>query len=236
VSPALVCDFDGTVVLHDVGDRFFEAFVPPARHAEWAGLIAAYDSGEMGSRECLTRECAMIRATREEVHRFADGFEVEPGFGRLWRAARAHGVEMIVASDGLDVYIRRILERAGLSDVPVRANHAVFDGDRVSPEFPWAGRGCGRCGNCKGHHVEEFRRSHSPVIMVGDAHSDICGALAADRVFAREILARLMADRGVTCERFEDFDDVARALSLDGPAPAAGGARRAPARTVPEAG
>ena len=225
MTPALVCDFDGTVVLQDVGDRFFEAFVPPARRAEWAGLIEAYDSGVLGSRECLTRECAMIRATRGEVLRFADGFQVEPSFERLWRVARASGVELVVASDGLDVYIRRILERAGLGEVPVRANRAVFDGDRVSPEFPWAGLGCGRCGNCKAHHVAEFRRTHAPVVMVGDAHSDICGALAADRVFARDILARLMAGRGVACEPFRDFDDVARALALNGHAPAGREAR-----------
>jgi 2,3-diketo-5-methylthio-1-phosphopentane phosphatase len=216
VTPALVVDFDGTVVLEDVGDRFFEAFVPAARRAEWAGLIRDYDGGVLGSRECLSRECAMIRATREQVHRFAEGFRVEPSFGRLWRAARSHGVEMIVASDGLDAYILRILERAGLADVPVRANRAVFEGDRIVPEFPWAGLGCGRCGNCKGHHVEELRRAHSPVVMVGDAHSDVCGALAADRVFARDILTRLMAGRGVACEPFHDFDDVARALSLNG--------------------
>ncbi|MBI5836029.1 MAG: MtnX-like HAD-IB family phosphatase [Candidatus Eisenbacteria bacterium] len=215
-GPALVCDFDGTVVLQDVGDRFFEAFVPPARNGEWAELIRAYDSGEMGSRECLSRECAMIRATREEVHRFADRFEVEPGFARLWQAARARGVEMIVASDGLDVYIRRILDRHGLQEVPVRANRAVFEADRIRPEFPWEGLGCGRCGNCKGHHVEQFRRDHSPVVMIGDAHSDVCGALAADRVFARDILARLLAERGRACERFEDFDEVIHALSLNG--------------------
>jgi 2,3-diketo-5-methylthio-1-phosphopentane phosphatase len=216
MTPALVVDFDGTVVLQDVGDRFFEAFVPPARLDEWAGLIRTYDTGVIGSRECLSRECAMIRATRGQVHRFADRFEVEPSFARLWSAARARGAALIVASDGLDVYIRRILERAGLADVPVRANRAVFEGDRIVPEFPWAGLGCGRCGNCKGHHVEDLRRAHSPVVMVGDAHSDVCGALAADRVFAREILAGLMAGRGLACEAFRDFDEVARSLSLNG--------------------
>ena len=216
MTPALVVDFDGTVVLDDVGDRFFEAFVPPARHAEWAGLIHAYDRGAIGSRECLTRECAMIRATPEEVRRFADGFRVEPSFARLWRAVRSAGAELMVASDGLDAYIRHILDRHGLSDVPVRANRAVFDGGRLAPEFPWAGLGCGRCGNCKGYHVDELRRRHAPVVMVGDAHSDVCGALAADRVFAREVLAGLLAERGVGCERFGDFDDVSRALALNG--------------------
>ena len=216
-APFLVCDFDGTVCREDVGDRFFQHFVPAARHAEWEELISAYDSGRIGSRECLTRECEMIRVTPAQVRDFAAGFEIEPSFRGLWDAARAHGAALVVVSDGLDIYIRAILDRAGLPEVPVLANHAAFEGDVLRPEYPWAGRGCGRCGNCKGHHVETARRSgHAPVVMIGDAHSDVCGAIAADRVFARATLARLLDARGVPCERLRDFGDVRRGLAWNG--------------------
>ena len=216
MRPFLVCDFDGTVCLADVGDRFFEHFVPRERHGEWAALIEAYDTGRMGSREVMEKECAMVRLTLGDALAFADGFRAEPSFASLVAACRSKDVGLAVVSDGLDVYIRRILDNAGLPDVPVLANLAVFRGDVLRPEFPWAGRGCGRCGNCKGGHVEELKAAYSPVVMIGDAHSDVCGALAADRVFAREILSALMKDRGRPTEHYDDFDDVARALGLQG--------------------
>ena len=215
MTPFLVCDFDGTVCLADVGDRFFEHFTPPARRAEWQALIHGYETGAIGSRECLTREAALLTLAREDAEAFADGFHADPGFARLHDACVAQGIGIAVVSDGLDVYIRRILARAGLHDVEVLANRAVFEpGGALRPEFPWAGLGCGRCGNCKGYHVKRLQDAHHPVVMIGDAHSDVCGALAADRVFARPILARLLDQRGVACERFHEFDQIAAALGL----------------------
>ena len=52
-----------------------------------------------------------------------------------------------------------------------------------------------------------------PVVYVGDGYSDRCAALAADRVFARDGLADYLTSRGVAFEPFEDFDDVAAALT-----------------------
>jgi 2-hydroxy-3-keto-5-methylthiopentenyl-1-phosphate phosphatase len=49
-------------------------------------------------------------------------------------------------------------------------------------------------------------------VFVGDGYSDRCAALAADRVFARDGLARYLTDAGVSYEPFSDLDDVAAAL------------------------
>ena len=218
MNPYLVCDFDGTICLSDVGDRFFEHFTPEPLRGEWAALTGAYDAGQLGSRECLERECALVRLTRKDAEDFADQFRIEPSFPRLVEACRARGIGMSVVSDGMDVYIRRILDQAGLQGLPVLANHAVFEGDVLRPEFPWAGAGCGRCGNCKGNQVARLKEEHSPVVMIGDARSDLCGALEADRVFARETLAGLLREQGRIPETFETFDDIIRAMQLDGSA------------------
>ncbi len=212
-GPFLVVDFDGTACRQDVGDSFFERFTPPEHQAEWAGLIEAYDSGRMGSQECLTRECALVRVSEADAREFAAGFSLEPGFAELWAASREADLPMVVVSDGLDVYIRHILERHGLGEIPVRANRAVFRGDVLVPEFPWQGLGCGRCGNCKGHHVSAARQQYDSVWMVGDAHSDVCGALVADRVFARPVLQGLLAERGRACEPFDAFQAILDALA-----------------------
>jgi 2-hydroxy-3-keto-5-methylthiopentenyl-1-phosphate phosphatase len=49
-------------------------------------------------------------------------------------------------------------------------------------------------------------------VYAGDGFSDRCIALAATRVFARDGLADYLETRTVPFERFDDFNDVARAL------------------------
>ena len=51
------------------------------------------------------------------------------------------------------------------------------------------------------------------LVYVGDGYSDRCAAQAADRIFARDGLARYLAARGVTFEPFDDLRDVARSLA-----------------------
>ena len=49
-------------------------------------------------------------------------------------------------------------------------------------------------------------------IFVGDGLSDVCGALAADRVYAKDSLARELERRGVAFERYACLDDVLGSL------------------------
>ena len=51
------------------------------------------------------------------------------------------------------------------------------------------------------------------VVYVGDGYSDRCAAQAADRIFARDGLARYLDEQGVAYELFDDLHDVARALA-----------------------
>jgi 2-hydroxy-3-keto-5-methylthiopentenyl-1-phosphate phosphatase len=52
-----------------------------------------------------------------------------------------------------------------------------------------------------------------PYVYVGDGYSDRCAALAADRVFARDALARHLDALGVVYEPFDDLRDVAAGLA-----------------------
>ena len=52
-----------------------------------------------------------------------------------------------------------------------------------------------------------------PFVYVGDGYSDRCAALAAERIFARDGLARHLDAQGVAYEPFDDLHDVAAALA-----------------------
>jgi 2-hydroxy-3-keto-5-methylthiopentenyl-1-phosphate phosphatase len=93
-----------------------------------------------------------------------------------------------------------VLEREGvLLDVHANRLDARADGWRPI----WRDEAqCAECGEaCKRGGLP----SGSSVVYVGDGYSDRCAALAADRVFARDGLARYLDRRGVAYESFEDF-------------------------------
>ena len=72
----------------------------------------------------------------------------------------------------------------------------------------------------RAHRAPSARRiPAATVVHVGDGRvSDLCGALAADVVFAKHTLAEELAERGVAFEPFRDLRDVVAGLErlLDG--------------------
>jgi HAD superfamily phosphoserine phosphatase-like hydrolase len=216
-----LCDFDGTVALEDVGNRFFARFVPD--RAAWQHVIDDWRGGRAGGREVLARECELAVVDEAEAARFVEGRAIDPAFPAFVDAVRAAGGEVAIASDGLLFYVRRILDAHGLGHVVARANHVRFAGGRLVPGFgSAAGEGCGRCGTCKGAVLAELARGHATTVFVGDGLSDRCGARAADVVYARDDLMTFCRATGLAARPFATFADVARAegltLSVSGPA------------------
>lgn len=211
---AFLCDFDGTVSPSDIGAAFARRFSPGGA-AETPEFLARWMRGEMGHRELTTAQCALLSVTREDALAFTRAFALDPHFAPFVREAEARGDAVAVVSEGFDFYVRDLLERAGLAALPFSANVARFDpggdGGRVTPEFPSAPDGCGRCGNCKGSHVRAWRARGYRTVLVGDGLSDRCGAREADRVIARRDLLAWCREERIEAIPFESFADVRRA-------------------------
>ena len=206
---AYLCDFDGTVSPTDVGSAFFAHFAAP-RRAEWEAVIAEWLAGGLGARECLERECALVRVTREDALAFTRRFRLDPAFAPFVWGARGREDEVMVVSEGLDFYVADHLARAGLGDLPWAANHARFAEDgALRAEFPHADPACAACGNCKAQHARRYRALGYRVVMVGDGLSDRCGARAAHDVWARGELLDYCRTEGRPARPFADFSALA---------------------------
>jgi 2-hydroxy-3-keto-5-methylthiopentenyl-1-phosphate phosphatase len=204
---AWLCDFDGTISPSDIGASLVRRFAPEGGERR-RDLFEKWKREEIGSRELTCAESADVRVTAEAAIEFTRGFEIDPGFAGFVREARERGEEIAVLSDGYEFYIHDHLSRAGLADVPCFANVARFEGDRLTPEFPWPG-GCGRCGNCKGAHARGWRERGFEVCVVGDGYSDRCAAREADRVFARGSLLEWCRNEDREATPFEGFAALA---------------------------
>jgi 2-hydroxy-3-keto-5-methylthiopentenyl-1-phosphate phosphatase len=196
----VVLDWDGTVteidglhmIIEEFGDREVYARTEDAlgRALSLHEVIAL----EMGTLTLPLPDA--VDWVREHV-------TVRPGFREFAEVHRP-----VILSSGFFELIQPVLAREGV-ELEVRANRLDPrpDGWRAI----WRDEAqCAECGEaCKRGALP----NGAPVVFIGDGYSDRCAALAADRVFARDGLARYLDQHGVAYEPFEDFRDLRAALS-----------------------
>lgn len=205
MKPIILTDFDGTACRTDIGESLMKRHAGPG----WPKLIADWKAGRITTVECFTRECEWARLSRETVVSFAQRQSLEPSFLAFLDVLRPQGIPLVILSDGLDIYIDLLLKQHGITDVSFFANRATFPNGWLMPEFPYFKQGCGSCGNCKGAHVERYKREgYSPVVFVGNGLSDRCVLGKADLLFAKDDLLDAAGKKGVDAIPFRDFKDV----------------------------
>ena len=208
---AIFCDFDGTVSKRDIGYQLYHHFSGGRNDA----LLPDWKAGRLTTRDCLEMEAAMVRASSEEILSFLDQFELDDTFIEFERVCRANSIPLMIVSEGLDFYIKRLLLAHGLDDLPVYCNIGHLENGGLRVEFPYRVRTCDGCGNCKAARIAEYRRTANDsgqVIFIGDGYSDACGANEADMVFAKKDLVRYCRDEGISYHRFSNFNDVTSRL------------------------
>ncbi|MCK4857791.1 MAG: MtnX-like HAD-IB family phosphatase [candidate division Zixibacteria bacterium] len=198
-------DFDGTISLPDVGATLFNHFAGQRNY----GTVRLWMEGRISSRECLTRECTYITASREEMVAKLNQIEVRTGFNQFLELLNSNAIPLHIVSDGLDFYINAFLDKSGLHNLDVYSNRACFIHQRLYPVFPYFDKGCGFCGTCKGERMESLSKDGELKVFIGDGYSDRCALGVADLVFARADLAKLCREKEIDYLSFNDFLEIA---------------------------
>jgi 2,3-diketo-5-methylthio-1-phosphopentane phosphatase len=215
VSLRLFVDFDGTITRTDVGNAFFRTFGGSACDE----LVARFRAGDIGARDCFLGEArAMGRVIPHDLERLVDAQEIDPSFRTLVAFCRERGVHLLIVSDGLDYYIRRILERHGCGDVQFVANTASLvrarpDGRvEVSLSFPHADAVCETCACCKRNIMLTSSAEDDIIAYAGEGFSDRCPVRHADIVFAKDVLQTYCQNENISYYPYASFDDVVARL------------------------
>lgn len=204
-------DFDGTISKRDIGYSMFHHF-SGGKNDE---LLPDWKSGVITSREVLTREAEMVDATEQEIRDFIDTIDIDQYFPEFVDICRQNDIPIQVVSDGLDFYIKHLLQKNKLGDLKVYSNKAVFDGRKLRIEFPIENKNCLRCGICKGELIENYRAASKEdvrVIFIGDGYSDTCAALKTDILFAKKDLQKYCVEEKIYYNSYNTFDDVINKL------------------------
>jgi len=201
-------DFDGTVTKADTGVHLLSRLVDDS---VWRPVEEAYVRGDIGSRECLVAEWAMLPRDEALIRSVAGEVSIDPGFGSLVSGLRAAGAEVVVVSDGFGFQAREVCAAVGVHCVTNGVDWSTFalvfpNEDRCCP--------CSTCGTCKQAPVKDARARQRRTVLVGDGASDRKAAVLADELYAKDGLAYWCDDAGVPYEWFDCLDDVRWGLGL----------------------
>jgi len=201
-------DFDGTVTKADTGVHLLSRLVDDS---VWRPVEEAYVRGDIGSRECLVAEWAMLPRDEALIRSVAGEVSIDPGFGSLVSGLRAAGAEVVVVSDGFGFQAREVCAAVGVHCVTNDVDWSTFalvfpNEDRCCP--------CSTCGTCKQAPVKDARARQRRTVLVGDGASDRKAAVLVDELYAKDGLAYWCDDAGVRYEWFDCLDDVRWGLGL----------------------
>lgn len=218
IPPAARChvwiDFDGTITAIDMLDELIR------RHAaddSWRAAEVDWQAGRIGSRACLSRQFAAVRATDDDLDRLIADVPLDPGVAALFALLATAAVPTTVVSDGIDRFIAPLLARAGVSHVPVRSNRIARDGPSLSLVCPHGSDDCrSAAAHCKCSSIAALTaHDRDRHIYIGDGRSDLCPARQCDVVFAKGTLAANLTAEERLFVPFDTLDDVAAVLCAE---------------------
>lgn len=202
----ILCDFDATISAQDMGYVLVNRF----SSGDWEEIDREFCEGKIGSKEAYSRIAKIMSGDESSVLRFVEEHSmIDPSFSIFYRYCHEAGIDIKIVSDGLDFYIRKILEIHHLSEIPFYANRTHFrDREGIDISFPYSTEECGLCGTCKKKIIQTYRKEYDSIYFVGDGLSDRCAAREADFVFAKDSLYTYCIKNEITCHFFKNFQEI----------------------------
>ena len=202
----ILCDFDGTISVRDMGYVLVNQFTS----GNWETIDRDFREGKIGSKEAYSRIAKILTGDESAILHFVqEHSDIDPSFSTFYQYCHENNMDIKIVSDGLDFYIRKILEIHRLSEIPYYANSTHFlKGGRMEISFPHSEEECGLCGTCKKKLIQIYRKEYDSIFFVGNGLSDRCAAREADFVFAKDSLYTYCTEQDITCHFFKDFMEI----------------------------
>jgi 2-hydroxy-3-keto-5-methylthiopentenyl-1-phosphate phosphatase len=122
------------------------------------------------------------------------------------------GLDIVIVSNGLKLYIETILRNLGLANIEVYAAQSRFGSDGIELTYPGPD-GVNIENGFKEFYSKYLReKGYDMMYYVGNGVSDIYPARYADHIFAIDGLLKQCHRENLECTPFNDLFDVIRGL------------------------
>jgi 2-hydroxy-3-keto-5-methylthiopentenyl-1-phosphate phosphatase len=203
-------DFDGTMT-EDVGESIFLRF---GKEDKIKLIIEDLLEDKISSKDFWFFVCDSIpQINKEELDKFIDGFNVDPGFGDFYKFCNENEIKLFILSDGFDYYIERILKKEGLEDIKYYSNKLQIIDNKLIPSFPYLDIDFPSSANCKRNHIINNSGEDEYTVFIGDGNSDKYAVQYCDFIFAKGDLLKFCEKERISYFPFNNFYDVKQIMT-----------------------
>jgi len=201
----VLSDFDGTITVEDAAVALLNEYCS----VDWYKYVRLWERHDMSLRQSLKQMYEHIVVTKPQVEDFVQkNVRVRKGFPEFIDWCGKNHIPFTIVSEGLDVVIKATLAKYQVK-TEVRTNRMLFNGNKVTIEFPETPPLCHHddneiCGTCKSSHVKNLQDEGWTVVYIGDGKTDVRPGKMADIVFGRRALARTLTEQ---CHYFFPFEN-----------------------------
>ena len=205
-------DFDDTITVGNVSTLVRDAFAPS--HDTWWAMEKEHLAGKYSVEESNIRQFALMHPSQEEFEEHVRReVKIRDGFVEFVDYCRSERIPFLIASSGLDLYIRPTLETIGMADQKFYSGRAKVTESGIivnytDPDGQPITKGL------KESYVRHHKKAGHTVLYLGDGLSDVIPAREADFVLARAGLRERLTLRGVPHAPFESFHDAREYLDI----------------------
>jgi len=206
-STIIVCDFDGTLSLVDMGRALLDRFTGTA----WRKHNERWTNGEISLPELQRIVWGEVRATEQEMLSYVQKKgQLRKGSDQLFQAADEGRLQLVLASGGFGFYIESLLGHRLKHFSERFYNRLQTSSMGALPEFLYPELSCERCAICKAKVVRRYLGEEQRVVFCGDGNSDRCAAKVAQEIFVvkESRLEQYCIERDIAHTAFDDFQTV----------------------------
>lgn len=207
----VVSDFDGTITKKDSLYYFFDEYADK----KWLEVEKLWKDGKISSKECLIKEFELVKNLDEKlIDKFISTIEIDDYFSEFIKFCKNKNIDFTVASDGVDYFINKILQKNNIAKIDLVTNHGEFINGKFTLTFPNDFKDCKNdSGTCKCRVVWDLKKKYDKVIYIGDGTSDFCVSKNADFLIAKSGLVEYCKINKINHTPFNSFKDVVSILN-----------------------
>lgn len=205
-APVVVfCDFDGTVTLEDTLVLLLDRFGRP--RPDGSGWRTIEDDPELPEIRKLQAEMDLLFLPWPRALEYLRSVvQLRAGFREFHDRLHARGIPLRLVSGGFVEIIEAFLPPADYPGLEVLANRLRITDGRwtvLPADSPRIRRACN---HCKSWHLGTHPGAN--LVYIGDGSTDFCPAGQVPVAFARDSLARHLAENGRAWHPYETFHEI----------------------------
>ena len=197
----IYCDFDGTITKKDAVNTFFEKYASE----KWLEYEKLWIDGKISSKENAIMQVSLLpEISPDKLNEYIETIEIDDYFVEFINYIKNKNIKFTILSDGFDLFIEKTLEKYGIKDISIYANHLIYEKNKFRIEFPYNNKNCDiHAGMCKCEKVKEDKFCY-----IGDGTSDLCIAQKADILFATKKLEKYCKQNNIKHYAFKTFRNI----------------------------